>query len=412
MVSVIFYFQVHQPYRLREDFTIFDIGKNEKNYFDIGKNKFILKKVAEKSYIPTNKTMLKLLKKHEDFKISYSITGTVLEQFEEYYPEVLTTFQELKDTKRVEFLNETSHHSLSYIFSKKEFFEQIKLHKKLMKKYFNVNPKIFRNTELIFHNNLAKDLEEKGYKGVLAEGADKILGWRNPNYIYKTVNSNIPLLLKNYRLSDDIAFRFSNKHWKEWPLTADKFSSWVNQINGNGEVVNLFMDYETFGEHQWKDTGIFEFLKHLPKKILEHKDNNFLTPSEAIKKYPIRGEVDFNHYVSWADLDRDLSAWMGNKMQDTALKEIYEIEKIVKKTKDKNIIETWRKLLTSDHFYYMCTKYFSDGDVHKYFSPYDSPYDAFITFMNVLEDFKLKLKSYFEEKKALKKEEKKLKRII
>jgi alpha-amylase len=230
-------------------------------------------------------------------------------------------------------------------------------------------------------------IEALGYDGILLEGADHILGWRSPNFLYRPDGGkNIKLLLKNYRLSDDIAFRFSNKGWADYPLTADKFARWVNEINGNGNTVNLFMDYETFGEHQWEDTGIFSFLRELPGEILKHKDNYFCTPSEIVRKYSSVGELDIPHFISWADIERDTSAWTGNDMQKAAMAYIYEIEKEVKKTENEKIISDWRKLQTSDHFYYMCTKWFSDGDVHKYFNPYQSPYEAFINFNNIFND--------------------------
>ncbi|MBN2881475.1 glycoside hydrolase family 57 protein [Candidatus Woesearchaeota archaeon] len=393
MVSICFYFQVHQPKRLKQ-YSIFDVGNNN-DYFDEKKNKEICEKVAKKCYIPTNKLMLELIKKmNGKFKISYSITGTAIEQFKKYTPEVIDLFKQLADTGCVEFLSETYYHSLSFLYSKEEFKEQVEKHKKEMKDLFNYEPKVFRNTELIFNNELANYIEGLGYKGILAEGADHILGWRSPNFLYTPVTcKNIKLMLKNYKLSDDIAFRFSNKGWAEWPLTTDKFEKWVSAVNGNGNVINLFMDYETFGEHQWEDTGIFEFMKHLPDAILKHPDNNFLTPSEVIDRYPAVSELDIHTPISWADLERDLTAWLGNKMQQTAMKEVYILEEMVKKTKDKKLIDDWRNLLTSDHFYYMCTKWFSDGDVHKYFNPYDSPYDSFIIFMNVLNDIIVRTKT-------------------
>ena len=391
MVSICFYFQVHQPYRVR-NYSVFDIGKDD--YFDDIKNKEIMLKVAKKCYLPTNKIMLDLIKKYDGkFKISYSISGTALEQFEEYCPEVIESFKELVKTGCVEILGETYYHSLAYLYSKKEFDKQVQMHAKKIKELFGVIPSVFRNTELTCNNEMAKYIEDKGYKGMLAEGADRILGWRSPNFLYNTVGcQKLKVLLKNYKLSDDIAFRFSNKDWAAYPLTADKFARWVDRVNGNGDTINLFMDYETFGEHQWEDKGIFEFLKHLPGEILKHSDNEFLTPSEVIDKYDVKGEVDMHNIVSWADVERDLSAWLGNKMQQGAISEIYMIGPKVKKTKNAKLIQTWRKLLTSDHFYYMCTKWFSDGDVHKYFSPYDSPYDAYISYMNILNDFVVRLK--------------------
>ena len=363
-----------------------------------------MQKVALKCYLPANKLMLELIKKYKGrFKIAYSISGTALDQFEEYVPEVIESFKALVDTGCVEILSETYYHSLAYLYSKKEFDEQVRMHKKKIRKLFNYKPRVFRNTELIFNNEMAKYIEKKGYKGIIAEGADYILNGRSPNFLYSSINSEkIKILLKNYRLSDDIAFRFSDKSWVDYPMTANKFTKWINRINGNGEIVNLFMDYETFGEHQWKDKGIFDFLEHFPGELLKHKDNEFLTPSEVIDKYEVRDKVDMHNIVSWADIERDLSAWLGNKMQQSSIKELYMLEKMVKDSRDGDLIERWRKLQTSDHFYYMCTKWFNDGDVHKYFNPYDSPYDAYITYMNILNDFIIKLKESQNKNKKIK----------
>ncbi len=348
-----------------------------------------MRKVTRKCYLPTNKVLLDLIKEHKGkFKISFSITGTVIEQMEKYAPEALESFKELVKTGNVDIVAETYHHSLAYIFSKEEFKEQLQMHRKKIKQTFNVNPKVFRNTELIFNNELAKYIQDLGYEAILAEGADHVLRGRTPNHVYKTVYSDkIKVLLKNYKLSDDIAFRFSNKGWNEHPLTIEKYTRWINQVNGSGELVNLFMDYETFGEHQWEDTGIFEFLKKLPTELLKHPDNEFITVTQAARKYPIRDEIDVHNFMSWADLERDLTAWLGNPLQDSAMQTLYKLEKHVKATKDPELIRDWRNLTTSDHTYYMCTKWFNDGDVHKYFSPYDSPYDAYIIFMTVLNDF-------------------------
>ena len=390
MVSVCFYFQVHQPHRLRR-YSVFDIGHHS-HYFDEEKNRQIMDKVAGKCYIPTNNTILELINRtNGKFKVAYSLSGTFIDQCEKFAPHVIDSFKKLADTGCVEFLDETYYHSLAFLYSKEEFREQVELHSKKMRQLFNYRPKVFRNTELIYNNELANYAEGMGYKGILAEGADHILDWRSPNFVYTPKGADsIKLLLKNYKLSDDIAFRFGEKSWKEFPLTAPKFAQWANAINGNGNVLNLFMDYETFGEHQWEDKGIFEFLRHLPEEILKHPDNEFLTPSEAIEKYDSVGELDYHNFVSWADVERDLSAWLGNKMQQEALKEIYQLETNVKLTRNPQLIDEWRKMQTSDHFYYMCTKWFNDGDVHKYFNPYDSPYEAFITFMNILNDFRIK----------------------
>ncbi|MDK2849703.1 MAG: alpha-amylase [Candidatus Woesearchaeota archaeon] len=388
-----FYFQVHQPYRMR-DYRAFDIGKNH-GYFDEKKNAEIIKKVSKKCYLPMNALLMSLLEKYPEFKVTFSFSGVFLDQLEQYAPHTLESFKKLVKHKNVEILGETYYHSLAYLYSIEEFVEQVKLHTKKIKEVFGKEPKVFRNTELIYDNNLAKVAQKLGFKAVITEGADHILGWRSPNYVYYAKDSKMPLLLKNYRLSDDIAFRFSNRAWKEWPLTVDKYVSWINQIDG--VILNLFMDYETFGEHQWKDTGIFDFMKHLPKKLLE-EGHGFITPSEAVEKFEPVGEVDVPHLISWADIERDISAWRSNAMQDSALEKIYSIEKDVKELGDKSLLEDWRKLQTSDHFYYMCTKYFSDGDVHKYFNPYESPYEAFIFFMNIFQDLKERINALKREK--------------
>lgn len=397
MPSVCFYFQVHQPYRVKK-YKVFDIGHDPHYFNDSSEsnlnNRKILNKVADKSYLPTTKLILELLKKHKDFKVAYSFSGVVLEQMQKDRPELIDLWKELVDTGRVEILDETYHHSLSFFYSEEEFDRQVQLHRDLVRKLFGVRPEVFRNTELCYRNDLAYWAEDKGYKGIIAEGWDPVLGWRSPNFVYRPVGTTrIKLLLKNYKLSDDIAFRFSSRDWSEWPLTTEKFGQWVSAINGNGETLNLFMDYETFGEHQWEDTGIFHFLRQLPEELLKHPDNNFKTPSEVIRAYESRGEIDVPHILTWADTDRDLTAWAGNPMQHQALKAVFDMEEKVLQTKNEQLIDSWRKLTTSDHFYYMCTKWFADGDVHAYFSPYESPYDAYISYMNVINDLRLRLES-------------------
>lgn len=390
-----FYFQVHQPLRVRK-YRIFDVGQNSSYFNDESgtslDNRAIVEKVARKCYLPANATLLENIKNHPEFKASFSISGVALEQFEKYAPDVIDSFKALVDTGNVELLSETYHHSLASIYDPEEFVNQVGLHRKKLKDLFGVSPNVFRNTELIYRNDIAKMVEEMGYKGILAEGADHILGWRSPTFVYRPAGTeNIKLLLKHYRLSDDVAFRFSQKSWEGWPLTAPKFADWVSSHNGSGHTINLFMDYETFGEHQWEDTGIFEFLRHLPGEILKNPDNNFATPSEVIDRYEAQGELDVPYHVSWADTERDLSAWMGNDLQNEALRTVYELGKEIVHIDDPELIEDWRKLQTSDHFYYMCTKWWNDGDVHKYFSPYESPYEAFIAYMNVMQDMRLRL---------------------
>jgi len=342
MASVCFYFQVHQPLRLRH-YTVFD---SNHQYFDDFKNGSVCRKVANKCYLPANRLILDLIRKFDgQFKVAYSVTGVLLEQLQRYSPEVLSTFDALAETGCVEFLGETYYHSLSFLYSRNEFVAQISKHSEIIKHLFGQKPKVFRNTELIYNNDLAALIEAMGqFDAIITEGADHILRDRSPNFVYQPRNcSHLKLLLKNYSLSDDIAFRFSNRDWPEWPLTAEKFARWISNVNGNGNVVNLFMDYETFGEHQWEDTGIFNFVRHLPDKILEHPDNDFKTPSEVIESYNPVDTVNVPHIISWADTERDLSAWLGNAMQSSAIHELYRLERQIKNTDDPKIISDWRR---------------------------------------------------------------------
>jgi alpha-amylase len=390
MASVCFYFQVHQPYRLRR-YSVFD---TDRHYFDKHLNGEILRKVAARCYLPANRMMLEIIRRHEGrFRIAYSISGMALEQFEQHAPEVIETFQELARSGAVEFLAETYNHSLAFLYSREEFRAQVDLHRAKMKSLFGQEPRVFRNTELIYNNDLANFVSHMGYDGILSEGPDTVLGSRSPNFVYRPAHApKMKLLLKNYRLSDDIAFRFSNRGWEQWPLTADKFAGWINQINGHGFLCNLFIDYETFGEHQWAETGIFDFLRHLPSEVLKSVDNNFMTPSQVIDSFEPADEIDVPHMISWADTERDLSAWLGNAMQSNAAHELYKLEAPLKEKGDPELLADWRRLTSSDHFYYMCTKYWADGDVHKYFSPYESPYDSYINFMNVLDNIQSRMR--------------------
>ncbi len=404
MLTVCPYFHVHQPHRIKR-YRVFDIGKDSE-YFNASdqtdlNNAKVLRKVAEKSYIPTNAILGDLLAKHPEFRFAFSFSGTVLDQFEAYAPHVLQSFQELVKTGRVEILADTYFHSLAFFYSRAEFERQVAMHQKRIFELFGVKPRVFRNTELSYTNDLAKWCDERGYLGIMAEGWDPVLGWRSPNYVYQPVGcSNIKVLLKNYKLSDDIAFRFGNKGWASWPLNAETYANWVHAHHGDGHTINLFMDYETFGEHQWEDTGIFNFLRALPGKLLNHGDTSFKTPTETILSYDAVGEIDVPHILTWADTDRDLTAWVGNDIQRDAIGTIYGMEEDVMSTGDRDLIQTWRKLQTSDHFYYMCTKWFSDGDVHAYFSPYESPYDAYIAFMNAVSDLQLRVQEALRRKKT------------
>jgi alpha-amylase len=392
--SISLYMHVHQPYRIRH-YTIFDSGVNH-NYFDASwespeNNKRVLLKVAEKSYLPTNERLLKLLKKYPEFKLSLSMSGVLLEQLEAWSQESLKSFQELVATGRVELVAETYHHSLAFFYSRSEFETQVAMHKEIIMRLFNQEPKVFRNTELAYNNDLASWAQEAGYSGILAEGWHQMLGWRSPNYVYRPITApNIKLLLKNYRLSDDIAFRFGDRNWSEWPLTADKFTHWLNDDH-DATIFNLFMDYETFGEHQWQESGIFDFLEHLPSHWLADSNHTFMTVSEEAEKIEAVGDIDAPNTVTWADTERDLSAWLGNAMQQQAIADLYNLEKPLHELNDWSIIDDWRKLQTSDHFYYMCIKWFNDGDIHAYFSPYDSPYEAYLNFMNAYHDLRSRL---------------------
>jgi len=408
MLTVCPYFHVHQPHRIKR-FKVFDIG-NDPEYFNAQddtdlNNEKILYKVAEKSYLPTTKVLGELLDRHPEFRFALSFSGTVLDQFEQFAPHVLEAFQKVVSSGRVEILADTYYHSLAFFYSQPEFERQVKLHQDRIQNLFGVTPRVFRNTELSYTNALAKWCEDHGYLGIMAEGWDPILGWRSPNYVYEPVGcSQIKVLLKNYKLSDDLAFRFGNKGWESWPLNAETYAQWVHAHHGNGHTINLFMDFETFGEHQWEDTGIFNFLRALPEALLRHGDTSFKTPTETILAYPAMGTFDVPGILTWADTDRDLTAWVGNDIQRDAIKNIYEMEDRVLKTEDPVLIETWRKLQTSDHFYYMCTKWSSDGDVHKYFSPYESPYDAYIAFMNAMNDLQLRVTDALRRTKEVKSE--------
>jgi alpha-amylase len=386
------YFEVHQPIRLNH-FSVFHIGHNNHNseYFNRKLNEEIFTKVAKKCYLPTNNLLLDLVRKYDGkFRISFSLTGTFVEYCQDFMPEVLDSFRELFKTGAVDMIEETYYHSLSSLFDElDEFEEQVKLHRRMIKNIFNYKPRVFRNTEAIFDNRIAKKISEMGYKGIITEGTEKILGWRSPNFVYKPANTDLKVLLRNYTLSDDVGFRFSAKMWKGFPLTADKYAGWMSQTQG--DLVNLFMDYETFGEHQWTETGIFNFLKHLPEEVFRHEHLDFVTVGEAVERYPIVGEIDVPWAISWADEDRDVSTWLGNDMQVACFNEIKNIGRKIKETNDPDMLHTWRKLQTSDHLYYVSTKGLEDGAVHAYFSPYDGPYDGFINYMNILQDLKQKI---------------------
>lgn len=397
--GIVLYLHAHQPNRVRK-YSVFDTANNH-NYFDEpvydvkSNNEQVFKKVADKSYRPMNELLEKLLDTHPEFKVSLSITGTFIEQAEKWAPDVIESFKRLVATGRVEIVAETYYHSLAFFYSLSEFEHQVDIHRTKIRELFGIETKVFRNTELAYNDSLAKWADDYGFKGIMAEGWDPILDWRSPNFVYRpTGTKNISLLLKNYRLSDDVAFRFCDRSWSQWPLNADKYNDWVNTSITDKSIVNLFMDYETFGEHQWQDTGIFEFYEVFVGKWLENPANTFYTVSGAIDAFEPVGEISMPNTVTWADTERDLTAWLGNSMQQEALRYIYALEDDILRTKDIDLINDWRKLQTSDHFYYMCTKWFNDGDVHAYFSAYESPYDAFLYYINVVRDLRYRLHHY------------------
>ncbi len=392
MTSICMYFEVHQPVRLNR-FSVFNIGDDADafNYFNNKLNHEIFEKVAKKCYLPTNNLLLNLINEFDGkFRISFSLTGTFVEYCERFMPSVIDSFKKLFATGAVDMIEETYFHSLSGLYDDlDEFEEQVMMHRQMIKRLFNYDPKVFRNTEAIYDNRIAKKIGEMGYKGIITEGTEKILGWRSPNYLYRPINSDIKVLLRNYSLSDDIGFRFSSRHWPGFPLTADKYAHWMSRCEG--DLINLFIDYETFGEHQWTETGIFDFLSHLPNEALKHEQLDFATVSEAIDRYQPVGEIDVPWAISWADADRDVSTWLGNDMQFACFNELKDIGKKLKKRGDEELLNVWRRLQTSDHLYYVSTKGLEDGDVHAYFSHYDGPYDGFINYMNVLQDLKQKI---------------------
>ena len=394
--SVCFYFQVHQPDRLRQ-FRFFDIG-NDFHYFDDFANRTILRRVASRCYLPANNTLLEMIRRHNGaFKVAFSISGVAVEQFEKYAPEVIDSFKALADTGCVEFLSETNSHSLASLASESEFQKQVEEHALMMERLFGKKPAVFRNTELIYSDAIGEKVASMGYKVMLSEGAKHMLGWKSPNFVYtNALNPRLKVLLRNFSLSDDIAFRFSDKGWANWPLDADKYALWLAESLKDSDIVNLFMDYETLGEHQKASTGIFEFIRALPDAVMRN-GMDFCTPSEAADRYQPVAPLHVPYPISWADEERDTSAWLGNELQEEAYNKVYALEKAVFETKDEKLIKTYRMLQESDHFYYMCTKFFSDGSVHSYFNPYDTPYEAFINFMNVLSDFEIRVNEKIKE---------------
>lgn len=399
MKNICLYFQVHQPFRLKR-YRFFDVGKDH-YYYDDYQNKHILKKVANRCYLPTNELLYSLLTEFDgQFKVAFSLTGIFLDQLELYAPEVIKSFQKLASTGHVEFLSETYSHSLASQGSQDEFVAQVNLHKAKIQSLFGLTPTVFRNTELVYSDSVGEMVSKMGYKAMLAEGAKHVLGWKSPNFLYyNVIDPRLKVLLRNYKLSDDIAFRFSNHSWSEWPLKSETYFQWLKGIPANEDFVNLFMDYETFGEHQPLESGIHKFLENLVRLIIKDPETGFATPSEIIDAHQSVGPLSVPYPSSWADVERDLSAWLGNEMQKEAFKKLTSLRQLVIQANDPDLLRDWSYLQASDHFYYMSTKFFADQSVHNYFNPYNSPYDAFINYMNILSDFIIRL-------------EKKTKRIV
>ncbi len=396
MKSICLCFQVHQPFRYRR-YRFFDIG-NDHYYYDDYTNESILRKVAKHCYLPANKLMLELITKHKGrFKIAFSMSGLAIEQFELYAPEVLNSFKALADTGCVEFLSETYAHSLASLKNKDLFKRQIEEHDQLIGKYFGQKPSVFSNTELIYSDEIGAMVADMGYKAMLTEGAKHILGWKSPNFLYvNAINPRLKLLMRNYKLSDDLAFRFSNRAWNQFPLTSEKFVSWLNALEKD-DFSNVFINYETFGELQRAETGIFRFMEKLPDVVFKRSGITFTTPSEIAAQFQPVSVISVPHPISWADEERDLSAWLGNELQTEAFNKMYDLAVRMNKVANYDMQKDWNNLQASDHFYYMCTKFFSDGEVHRHFNPYGSPYEAFINYMNILSDFELRLNTLMPE---------------
>ena len=393
MKAVCFYFQIHQPFRLKR-YRFFDIG-NDHYYYDDFANDDIITRIAHRSYIPAAESLLRMIEQYPHFRCALSITGTALEQFELYVPEFIDLLKKLAATGRVEFLAETYAHSLSSLSDPEEFVAQVKMHDDKINDLFGVRPKVFRNTELIYCDEMAPMILDMGYKGVITEGAKHILGWKSPDYVYSAASApKLKILLKNSKMSDDISFRFSNTDWDAYPLTADKYMDWIASTPQDEQIINLFMNLETFGEMQPRETGIFQFLEALPHFAAE-RGIDFWTPTEAVTKLKAVGELSILHPISWADEARDTSAWLGNKLQQEAFDKLYSVSERVRLCDDRRLKQDWNYLQASDHFYYMSTKHMADGAVHSHFSPYETPFQAFTNYMNVLADFIVRVEEQY-----------------
>lgn len=394
MKAICFYFQIHQPFRLKR-YRFFDIG-NDHYYYDDFANDDIITNIAERSYIPAAETLLKMIEDSKGkFHCAISITGVALEQCEQYVPQFVDLLKKLADTGCVEFLSETYAHSLASLTDLEEFESQVKVHDEKLFQLFGVKPKVLRNTELIYFDDLAPQIASMGYKGVITEGAKHILGWKSPNYVYSSVSApKLKILLKNDKLSDDITFRFSDHEWSEYPLTADRYIDWIASTPKEEQVINLFMNLETFGQMQSRETGIFQFLEALPR-FAEEKGISFVTPTDVVSKIKPTAPLSVVHPISWADEARDTSAWLGNKLQNEAFNKLYAIAERVRLCDDRRLKQDWLYLQASDHFFYMSTKHCNDGQVHSLFSPYETPFQAFTNYMNVLADFIVRVEEQY-----------------
>ena len=386
--SICIYFQIHHPERLRK-YQFFDIGKKH-NYFDNYANRSELEDLAENCYLPANALLLDLIKKYEGkFKVAFSISGSAIDQLEMHTPEVIRSFQELAQTGQVEFLAETYSHSLASLSEDTDEFElQVKRHSAAIKELFGKKPVTFRNTSLIYSDKIGKRVADLGFKTILTDGAKHVLGWKSPNFVYKNaLDENLNLLLKNSKLSDDIAIRFSDRNWSEYPLTSEKYVDWVSHSLQDTEVLNLFMNYEVIGHYNRAESGIFDFLRYFIQQIAENPNYQFLLPKEVTKKHTAKDILPVPYPISWTDEERDITSWLGNELQKEAFTELFKIQPLVKKKKNAELNEDYSRLQASEHFYFMRTKLFSGADYHKYILPYESPYEAFINYMNVLSDF-------------------------
>ena len=408
MTDVVFTFEVHQPHRLKrmlfwEGKVFSRLGKKElfDYYFDNVGDREIFKRAARKCYYPSNQILLDAIDKHKHdrkpVKVSFSISGVFLEQCEMFDPDLLESFHQLAETKRVEFLDQTYYHSIASLYpEKEEFVEQVKMHKEAVKSLLGYTPTVFENTELLYNNAIAKAVESLGYKGIFTEGVEKILGEKSPNFVYTPKGAKkIRVLLRNYKLTDDIGFRFSARWWPEWPLTADKYAGWL--ASTPGECINIFPDYETFGEHHWPETGIHGFLQHLPDEILKFDNLQMATPSEIVANHASAGEIDVSEghgTVSWADVQRDQTGWLGNVMQWAYYTGLRRLEPLVAEADDAEWLKLWRDFQISDHLYYMFTAGGGPGEVHSYFSPYESPMDAYAVAQTLLNDFEARLRLF------------------